>query len=459
MQVDKLRQYVRRFTLSEISGALGDLGTFLPLLIGLVVQTGLNLGTTLIGTGIYNIITGLQFDIPMPVQPMKTIAAVALSENGLTVTQVCLAGIMVSGIVFLLGVTKLIRVVSRIIPLSLIRGIQLGLGINLARKGFVMAVQESNGGWADPGRIVMGSLAMAFIFITTLPSSEDVTKQSSQQQTSKVIQSSSAQLSCSRKKGGFPAALIVVIFGLVYALFTQSSATSDLEVGPSKPELITPITWEDVRVAGLRAALPQLPLTLLNSVVSICKLSEDIFPEKPAGTVPVSVSVGLMNLLGGWVGVMPCCHGAGGLAAQVKFGAESGAAVVFLGLIKLALGLLFGSSLFSLFSSFPKALLGAMLLFSGIELASVAKDQKGQRNWLLLLITAVGCLAKNTAVGFLAGVVAYVLSLIVDLIMERWSKRKTLLVDDLSFSSEGQQSNKFYEQGPSCQDQNVNSQP
>eukprot|EP01024_Parvocaulis_polyphysoides_P045735 TRINITY_DN4286_c0_g2_i1.p1 TRINITY_DN4286_c0_g2~~TRINITY_DN4286_c0_g2_i1.p1 ORF type:complete len:449 (-),score=53.78 TRINITY_DN4286_c0_g2_i1:595-1941(-) len=411
-------------SLSEISGALGDLGTFLPLLIGLVVQTGLDFGTTLIGTGVYNILTGIQFGIPMPVQPMKTISAVALSESSLTVTQICLAGIMVSGIVFLLGVTRLIVVITKHIPMSLVRGIQLGLGLNLAHKGFMMALQEKNGDWANTETIVMGSLTIAFILITIMPPKEDNPQiQPKQPSSSKLPQSPS-------KKGGFPAALIVVIFGLIYTLITHKSETQKLQFGPSTPDLIFPISWEDVRVAAVRAALPQLPLTLLNSVVSVCKLSEDLFPEKPVGTAAVSVSVGLMNLVGGWVGVMPSCHGAGGLAAQVRFGAQSGVAVIFLGTVKVILGLLFGSSLFSLFQYFPKAVLGAMLLFSGIELASTAKDQRGSRNWLLVLITAAGCLAKNTVVGFLAGIIAYILTIVVDTTKQQFQRRKLRYMED-----------------------------
>ncbi len=63
--------------------------------------------------------------------------------------------------------------------------------------------------------------------------------------------------------------------------------------------------------------VPQLPLTTLNSVVAVCQLSADLFPAKPVRPVLVSVSVGLMNMVGAWFGAMPCCHGAGGLAAQV----------------------------------------------------------------------------------------------------------------------------------------------
>ena len=68
----------------------------------------------------------------------------------------------------------------------------------------------------------------------------------------------------------------------------------------------------------MQGGLPQLPLTLLNSIVAVCQLSADKFPERPASPRRVAVSVGIMNLIGPWLGALPCCHGAGGLAAQVR---------------------------------------------------------------------------------------------------------------------------------------------
>ena len=63
----------RDFTWREAGGSLGDLGTFVPLLVGLTVQCGLDVGTTLVFTGLYNLATALVFDVPMPLQPMLPI--------------------------------------------------------------------------------------------------------------------------------------------------------------------------------------------------------------------------------------------------------------------------------------------------------------------------------------------------------------------------------------------------
>lgn len=62
---------LKRSPLSEISGSLGDLGTLLPLMIALAVNNSISLSTTLVFSGLWNILTGAAFGIPLPVQPMK----------------------------------------------------------------------------------------------------------------------------------------------------------------------------------------------------------------------------------------------------------------------------------------------------------------------------------------------------------------------------------------------------
>ena len=177
METDSTRQrFLRQITWAELSGALGDLGTFVPLLLGLVREVGLDLGTTLIATGIYNVVTGLQFGIPMPVQPMKTISAVALSEERLTIPELISAGLTVSIIVFVLGITRGMALFNRVVPFCLVRGIQLGVGLRLAVKGLKMVIYEPNSAdWREctgPDGLVLGLFGLIFILLTTLPHRE-----------------------------------------------------------------------------------------------------------------------------------------------------------------------------------------------------------------------------------------------------------------------------------------------
>ncbi len=94
--------------------------------VALAQFNGLDLGTTLILTGIYNFISGALFSLPMPVQPMKSIAAIALSENPLSLAQIVAAGMCVSIVVLFLGATGLINVFNRLVrssdpPLSVLQ--------------------------------------------------------------------------------------------------------------------------------------------------------------------------------------------------------------------------------------------------------------------------------------------------------------------------------------------------
>ena len=65
----------QRFNLHELSGAFGDIPTLLPLLLALSVTDQVSFSASLFFSGIWNIVTGYWFGIPIPVQPMKSIAA------------------------------------------------------------------------------------------------------------------------------------------------------------------------------------------------------------------------------------------------------------------------------------------------------------------------------------------------------------------------------------------------
>ena len=136
-----------RLNRHEIAGSLGDMGTFLPLLVGMAAQNGLNFATALFFAGLFNIVTGLTFSIPMAVQPMKAIAAVAITE-GLTVPQIVAAGAAVSAVVLVLGLTGLIDWLNRVVPKSVVRGLQLALGLSLLMKGLQMVAATQRLGCA-----------------------------------------------------------------------------------------------------------------------------------------------------------------------------------------------------------------------------------------------------------------------------------------------------------------------
>jgi len=205
---------------------------------------------------------------------------------------------------------------------------------------------------------------------------------------------------------GVPVLLVFFAAGFLLLYMANPQAYSALHV--AWPQFA--LTWPtDVRswATGLtKVAVPQLPLTLLNSVVAVCALSADYFPGRGIPPERMTVSVGLMNLVSVPFGGIPMCHGAGGLAAQHRFGARTGGSVVMLGVLKVAAGLVFGASLTAVLHDYPRSILAVMLIFAGMSLASAARDCLRGVPLLVLAVTTATILLTNTAAGVVVGLVA-----------------------------------------------------
>lgn len=360
-----------RINRQEISGSVGDMGTFIPLLVGMVSLNGLNIASALFFAGIFNVITGITFGIPMAVQPMKAIATVAISQ-GLTTNEILSAGIVTGLIIFIFGVTRIIELFNRIIPLSVIRGLQLGIGLQLLMKGFSMVLGTKHFFGYDS--ISVGIFSGALVLL----------------------------LFFSRR---IPGAIVVFAIGLLFLFLKSPNSLSSLKFDVYIPHFVN-LSWSDFVNGTLKAAIPQIPLTTLNSVIAVCALSWDLFPSNGAGTREVSISVGLMNLIGCWFGAMPMCHGSGGLAGQYRFGARTGGSVVFLGVIKILLGLFLGGAALRILALYPMSVLGVLLIFSGMELALVTKDIKTRTDHFVMIMTTAAIIAlSSTAVGFVVGLI------------------------------------------------------
>ncbi|MCD7451294.1 CCR4-NOT core ubiquitin-protein ligase subunit mot2 [Datura stramonium] len=406
--------------LSELGGSVGDLGTYIPIVLALTLVSNLDLSTTLIFTAFYNIITGAIFGIPMPVQPMKSIAAVAVSEiPHLTVPQIAAAGICTAGTLFFLGATGLMSFFYHFIPLPVVRGVQLSQGLAFAFSAIkyirynqdfttTKASTTTPRPWLGLDGLILAFTSISFLILVTgsgevVGDDEDSTTNSTNGCDRRRVRRRLRTLSA------IPAALLVFLLGLILCFVRDPSIIHDIKFGPSKIHVLK-ITWEDWKTGFFRGAIPQIPLSVLNSVIAVCKLSADLFPEKEVSATRVSVSVGLMNLVGCWFGAMPCCHGAGGLAGQYRFGGRSGASVAFLGLGKLVLGLVFGSSFVRILSQFPIGILGVLLLFAGIELAMASRDMNSkEESFVMLVCAAVSLTGSSAALGFGCGIVLFLL--------------------------------------------------
>ncbi len=360
-----------KFTLREMSGGLGDLGTFLPLAIALSLTEGIDFGMVLLFAGLANIAAGLVFRVPIPVQPMKMIVAVAIAEK-LTFGQVSAAGILMGVFLFVFALTGMIDQMNRIIPKALVRGIQAGIGIKLAWQGVIWLTEIDPIGWDSwIVAVVVGAVILvAMIFRTRVPT-----------------------------------LLFVFVFGFLVLWLSNPAVYKDVSFSIPQFDLRLPQNIDDWWIGLTEGALPQLPLTILNSVIAVCALSGDYFPRSSLPPKNVAISVSLMNLICVPFGGMPMCHGAGGLAAQYHFGARTGGSMVMLGILKVIAGIIFGAALIGVLQAYPLSILGVMIIAAGVTLAVAAKDSLRGQALIVVLTTTLGIVLLSTLYGFLAGCV------------------------------------------------------
>lgn len=349
----------------EFSGALGDLGTLLPYLLGAVVVVGMPAVGVLFGFGLFMIAAGLFFAVPLAVQPMKAVGA-AMVALPMTAGAVTASGLLIGFFFLLTSLTGILNWLARLIGPRVASGLQLGLALLLALSALPLL----------KGAAVFGGVTLLALLLLMW------------------------------RAPRLPAALIVLpLATLLFWAFQGFPELPALSLTFALPALQLPAG--DAWLEGLlQGALPQIPLTLANAIIVTAALARRYYPNElhPVSERKLGISTGLGNLLTAPFGAMPMCHGAGGLAAQHRLGARSGTAPVALGLLLLACGLLLGEQSAVMLQSIPEAVLGALLLLAAFELAraSNAQQLRGQP-LLVLLATAAVALVGQLAIALLAG--------------------------------------------------------
>jgi len=353
------------FNLRELAGSMGDFGTLFPLAIGYIAVCGLNPAGFLVMMGVANIVTGLLYRLPIPIEPMKVLAVVAIAQHW-EPSMVYASGFGM-GIVWtvfaLIGVMKWI---AKVTPDSVIRGIQVALGIILA----IEAIKMISTWW------IIGVLSI----ITGL-----------------VL----------GRNRYAPAAIVLMALGLV--IMIVKGQFNLVESPRLTLPIITGFSPREVWQSFLQAGLAQIPLTATNAVIATSALIKSYWPEKPVSESRLSLNMGIMNLILPFFGGMPLCHGAGGLAGQYYFGARTGGANIIEGLIEIAMGLFLAGSIAGLFSVFPVAIIGAMMFLVGVELVKFARGIHWDTDIIPMGTTLIVSLLTNMAYGFLSGFVVYYL--------------------------------------------------
>jgi SulP family sulfate permease len=108
------------FNRVEFAGSLGDLGTLLPLAVGMIMINGLNPQGLFLSVGLLYILGGYFYGLPVPVQPMKVVGAYAIA-TGLTAQQISASGAWLAVILLIAGITGLINVIGKYTPKAVIR--------------------------------------------------------------------------------------------------------------------------------------------------------------------------------------------------------------------------------------------------------------------------------------------------------------------------------------------------
>ena len=386
------------FNRLEFAGALGDLGTLLPLAIGLILINGLSPIGLFLSVGLFYIFSGMYYGLTVPVQPMKVIGAYAIA-TGMNASQITASGFLMGLVLFIIGATGAMDLIGRYIPKPVVRGVQLSTGTLLMMGGVKLMLGTSKfqilNQTAEPYLIIQ-SIAWLPIGIVIGIAAGLLTL-----------------LLLENKK--LPAAIIVVFGGLILGLvFGTREGLDHLEIGINLPEFL-PYGWPttaDVTFALLALVLPQIPMTLGNAVIAYADLSEDYFGEqsKKITYKATCISMAVANFFSSAIGGMPLCHGAGGLAAHYRFGARTAGSNLMIGVIFTALAVLLGRHCLAIIYLLPLSVLGVLLLFAGGQLALTVLDLNHRKELFVCLIILGITLATNLAAGFISGIaVAYLL--------------------------------------------------
>jgi MFS superfamily sulfate permease-like transporter len=203
-----------------------------------------------------------------------------------------------------------------------------------------------------------------------------------------------------------PAAPIALAVAVVAGWVTGNVIdTPEVAITPGVPHLVVP-SWAEVWRSFQIAVLPQLSLTLTNAVIVTASLSRELFPAKAsvADERTLALSSGLANVLLCPLGAMPMCHGAGGLAAQYRFGARTGLAPIIFGAVLLVLAVGFADHAPTLFALIPIGAVGALLIFAGTDLAISRRLFDGRPScWWVIGTTALVTVTVNPALGLILG--------------------------------------------------------
>ena len=355
---------MRRF-LWDVSGAFGDIGVLFPLAVALIAKNGLNPTALFLMAGLFYIASAWYFKVTMPVQPLKAMSAIAIAA-GLGAGVINAAGIIMGVLLFFIAFTGLSVRLGNIFPVSVIRGIQLGLGMLLFRTS--IPLMDKNITLAAAVCIL---LMMSLFLIKKMP----------------------------------PLIPILVLGAIIALRNVHSVSFGYVPFAPEMPAM------ESLKTGFTMLVLPQLALTIGNAIVATEATGKILYGDRSKNLtlkkIPISMSIA--NLVSGFAGGAPMCHGCGGLTAHCKFGATNERSGYIIGFFLILLALLFGHSALSIMSAFPSAILGVLLCAVGIQHALFIRDiiKEPLSLAIALIVAILGFYTNNLTIGFAVGLAVH----------------------------------------------------
>lgn len=355
-----------RYDKMEWAGAFGDLGTLIPFAVAYITIVKVDPLGLLFMFGICLLVAGLYYRTPIPIQPMKAIGAAAIA-GGMSPAALFGSGLTTGLFWLIAGATGAIRPIAKLATKPVVRGIMLGLGLSFMVDGI-------NRMKSAP--LLAGVALVVTFYLLSNP---------------KV-----------------PAMFVLLLIGVVAAVILNPRLLADLariDLGFRLPHLgWDRFTWNDIVTGTLLFTIPQIPLTLGNAVIAITAENNELFPERKVTEQKIAVSQGIMNIVSPFFGGIPMCHGAGGMAGHIRFGAKTGGALVILGSLLVMIALFFSASVSTIFAAFPNAILGVILFFAGAELALVVRDVGQDKASFYVMLTVAAFAMWNMGAAFVVGV-------------------------------------------------------
>jgi len=352
-----------KFNLKELGGALGDFGPLHPLFLAYVRITGVNAAAIMLVMGLSNVVIGLYYKLPLPIEPMKAIAIYAISNKwDVRLISATIFGTAITWI--LLSLTGVLKKILWIVPEAVARGIQLALGIYYILEAWELMHQS----------IYLALFALMIIIATFL-----------------------------QRRVDLPATLILYTIGITMVVMEYK--VNDASILIYTPTIQT-FTIEDVLRGMWEVGFAQIFLTLSNAVIATKIAVNERFKRKISDE-NLALNMGLMNLIAAPLGCIPLCHGVGGFIAQYVYGARTGGSMIIEGVIELTSAILFSNIVVQIFSKFPLSIVGAMLIPVSIELGKSVTKLRNPAEIATAIIVAITSYLTNLGIGFTTGIIVY----------------------------------------------------